>query len=427
MLARRAETESLTLLNPRSRTGLGFALAAMLSGCSPAPPPSSSPTPAATTVTHVSVNRSSPTPAVERNGMKASDVAWEYAEQGKQRLEYMRKAPEGNGYDRLVGLKASKNGLLELSALAEKEGPKRLFQVLDGPAGKKGGQLYKDYGTIWTASSYRHLAAPVEVPKTGVIPIPDSEKFVKVTTAMLLIPRIETRNPNHSDKLDTLLKMATIARTISLGAPTVEHYAQGTALQMEALNGIASVYKSGKLKPERLREQIASLQVFICNQAEMQPILDTEYVMAQRRLESAGLTPPELEKEKEGLAAKFLALRPLFGDPKAAEKAFKPEAKIPELVGCKLANKELEFSQALAHSRLALTQLGAVELLAALEVYHGEKKSYPDSLEELVPSVLSRMPTDWFSKDGKFVYHRKDKGYTLESVSAALPRGRVAW
>ncbi|HEX2474099.1 MAG TPA: hypothetical protein VHK01_05110 [Lacipirellulaceae bacterium] len=64
------------------------------------------------------------------------------------------------------------------------------------------------------------------------------------------------------------------------------------------------------------------------------------------------------------------------------------------------------------NSTLELTRLAA-----ALAVYRAEHSAYPESIDELVPDIIERMPVDVFSGQ-PFVYKRSKEGYLLYGVGA---------
>jgi hypothetical protein len=64
----------------------------------------------------------------------------------------------------------------------------------------------------------------------------------------------------------------------------------------------------------------------------------------------------------------------------------------------------------------AVTTLDLTRVAAALAVYRAEQGEYPEKLEQLVPSVLNKVPDDLYSGN-PFIYERKpDGGYLLYSV-----------
>lgn len=63
----------------------------------------------------------------------------------------------------------------------------------------------------------------------------------------------------------------------------------------------------------------------------------------------------------------------------------------------------------------ANSELDLLRLAAALAVYRAEKRSYPESLRDLVPSVLTRLPVDRDNQK-QFRYRPHGNGYLLYSV-----------
>ncbi len=400
---------------------LGLAILLLTSCGSPLPPQSTPSTPIFSTPS---------VPQKKHRELSPAEIAWEHAEQGRLRLGYIANADEGNGYAKLVSIKKIPGGLLDLAARAKSQGVESVSSTLGGPDGIEGSPFYKDYEVVARAATYRHIGAHVKVPERGPVTVPDSEAFVEVCSSLWLLPALEAHNPDVEDQLQSFRDYLHIARATSLDAATIKHYEQGNAFERQTLDSLTRVVRSGKLSVLQLREVISGLQDLLGSEIELQGILDTEYFMAVRRLESQGLDKETQAKEHDDLATRFLAVRPLFADPKAAERGF--TVKIPEPMG-KLAKEwatKGDFLPALARSRLTATQLSAVKVLAGLEAYKKDKKRYPDKVEDLSPAYLSRIPTDWFSPEGRFVYTKTESGFKLESVSPSLPEtknGRVVW
>jgi type II secretory pathway pseudopilin PulG len=61
------------------------------------------------------------------------------------------------------------------------------------------------------------------------------------------------------------------------------------------------------------------------------------------------------------------------------------------------------------------TVLDLTRLAAALAVYRAEHGTYPQKLDDLIPSVLKQLPVDLFNAK-PFIYQRKDDGYLLYST-----------
>lgn len=281
------------------------------------------------------------------------------------------------------------------------------------------------------AATYRHLAAPVTVPKTGPIAIPEAERFVTICSALRLLPALEMRNSDREEQLANFRVYLGMARAICRDAATIEHYQQGLALEETALTHLAQAVKSGRLTTTELRQVISGQQQLLGSAQELQPILDSEYLLAVRRLEAKKLDDDSRKATLDALSARFLAARPLFADPELRPRG--DGEKWPAPVG-QLAEewaKQEDFLPVLVRSRRVATQRSAVELLAGLEAYRKDKGRYPDTLQAVVPAYLSRMPEDWITAGGQFAYRKTEKGFTLESVSPGLPglpaSRRLAW
>jgi hypothetical protein len=72
-----------------------------------------------------------------------------------------------------------------------------------------------------------------------------------------------------------------------------------------------------------------------------------------------------------------------------------------------------------AHETRANAQLEVTRLGAALAVFHAEQGAYPAKLEELVPTVLEKLPADPFG-NAAFFYQRTADGYLLYSAGENL-------
>lgn len=68
--------------------------------------------------------------------------------------------------------------------------------------------------------------------------------------------------------------------------------------------------------------------------------------------------------------------------------------------------------------RESLTELGAVRLGAALQLYRAQHGRYPERLDALVPAFLPEVPRNYLS-GGRYEYHQFDREYSLSS--------RYAW
>jgi hypothetical protein len=56
-------------------------------------------------------------------------------------------------------------------------------------------------------------------------------------------------------------------------------------------------------------------------------------------------------------------------------------------------------------------------LAACLAIHHAAHGEYPETLDSLIPKIMSTMPLDPYSSE-PFIYKRCDKGYLLYSASA---------
>ncbi len=61
------------------------------------------------------------------------------------------------------------------------------------------------------------------------------------------------------------------------------------------------------------------------------------------------------------------------------------------------------------------TTLDLTRLAAALAVYRAEHGAYPQKLDDLIPTVLKKLPVDLYSAN-PFIYQRKDDGYLIYST-----------
>ncbi|MCD4785387.1 MAG: type II secretion system protein GspG [Candidatus Eremiobacteraeota bacterium] len=62
---------------------------------------------------------------------------------------------------------------------------------------------------------------------------------------------------------------------------------------------------------------------------------------------------------------------------------------------------------------IEISSLRGMKLLCALKYYRAENGKYPDSLNELVPKYINKIPKDPFPRDGKYIYKKKPDGSIL--------------
>jgi hypothetical protein len=413
---------------------IALAALALLCACA-SPPPSAGPV---TTTTPVILQRpgawpgAAATPGVAATPDAVDPVkqAWQWAQLGRKRLERVPADPELNGYYDLILIAPREGGLLNLWELVEGQGAKALLKRLAGGANADDGPLAADMSKLAAGFGKRTVAVPAEIPKSGPVTLKNAKAFEALVAAMAVVPLGDSDNPDAVDQLQTDLFALGAARKIALDASCLKHYLLGLELQKVTLREIARTVKSGSLKASLLRDLIARIQEQRGGVQEMLEIADADYFLALRAMEGAALSPAQLAREQSALAARYLKMRPHLLEEKPPRGGFVFTGGIPEMAGTQLAARAPDALAALGRSRLAATHMGALELLCGLEVWKREKGGYPARLDDLVPSVLSRMPVDRLSADGKYVYRRAGKGYRLETVSKALPElksGRIAW
>jgi hypothetical protein len=193
-------------------------------------------------------------------------------------------------------------------------------------------------------------------------------------------------------------------------------------MQMEGLSALRKVVKDKILSNQELSELIGQMQTLDGNERDFLRVADGEYLIASRKYENKGLSQLQLDKELNGLAARYLKLRPLFESHGPAPEGLTRDA--PETAGCQLVGKEKDLLGPYERWRAASTGASAVETMAALELYKRDKKSYPEQLSALLGSYLSRMPVDYFSEDGKFSYQKEGDDYRLQSLTSKIPGNR---
>lgn len=385
---------------PKVALQVGLSLLLVLApGCRKAPPAPPEPTPF-----------SQPT-SVKSAGPDRVAEAESYAEQARLRLTQVFQDDAFNGYSDLSRLKATPGGLLSLAQTFEREGEAEFFQALPAEAFDDEEQalthpLFEDFRSISEAIGKPTVTAGLKLDAKGPAVVPHSEAFRKTMTAMTLIPKIESRHQEPEDRIQGCLFTVKAGRKVSLNAATMEHYTLGLQLQESGLHELKLLITSRTLGALELRQIVGGLQEALGSDEELLPIFDAEYLFATLKLKSQGLDEATYSKEQRELATNFLSLRPHFFDP----------APPPSQPTSGTTSEFAEHLEILARSRRAATHLAAVELMAALEAYQKDHGSYPDQLEILTSSILSRIPSDKLSQSGTFEYKANDSSYTLKTV-----------
>jgi hypothetical protein len=408
--------------NSRKACYSGWAImaACLLSGCS-IPPPT------------VTVN-STPPPVdsqfvvpQERPKPNQTSVAHQYLEQTKVRLGQTPKDPEFNGYRSLASIKMQKDGLLQLHARFKKKGEAAFVSELAPWEQLKASPLSEEMPKVKLAIRKPSLSAPLEATESGPIEVPQAAAFEAAASALEILPSIYAKNPELEDQIEGYLLTLEIGRKISLDAAVMKHYLLGLTLQERALDKLRTLLKKHELTAEASRGLVVGLQMELSSPQELLPVLDTEYYLATRLLESQKLDPQIMEKEQIGLAARYLKMRPYFAGAEPIPKDLKVPDELLEWTDCAWASKQLSFLPQLERSRRGATQLAAVELMAALEAHQLDKGNYPLRLEELVPAYLTRIPEDGLSPDGHFEYVPDKKGYRLSSHPKSKKADVIDW
>lgn len=402
-------------------------LLALIAACSPRPALSPSPTPRA-------VDASAPAASRGRAPLSPSELAWEFAEQGRLRLLYIAQASEGNAYEKLLELNSSKGGLQDLAERAKRDGVKAVAASLADVDLKdpehKDHPFFQDFLLVLRVGTYRHLGTVVDLPESGPVTIDHDEDFLRSCSALWLLPALEVGNPDVSEQLDHFRTYLRIARAICLDAATVKHYEAGLELQRHTLDNLSKVVRGGKLSLLEQREVIAGLQELVSSELELQAVLDTEYFLAVRRLQARVPEPTARKAEQDALAERFLAIRTLVADPKAAESGFALDLPPPVGRAAEEWAQEEDYVASFVRSRRALTQVSANKILAGLQAYRKANKAFPEKIAQLKPGFLSTIPRDWLSTSGEFSYQKTESGFTLSSVLAS-PQGntgeRIMW
>jgi hypothetical protein len=341
--------------------------------------------------------------------------------------------PELNGYFELIKVPAAKHGTAALYDIYRKRGSQALFAAVDGGAGEKLEPFVNEIRKIEGITKYQYLTVPVQVPSIGPLVMADDSKFLDALKGLALAPVLDARqatlDPEYeANSIDYAVMAVQAGRKVAFQASCLAHQTFGLELQSEGMTALENLLKSNKLTVAQIGDLIVGLQTVEGNERDFVRVADAEYLSAVRRFENQGLDDSRLAKELNGLAARYLRIRPLFekhgvAPPNLAD--LPPEAK-----GCQMVGKEPDLLGPYNRWRAAATRLSALEIRAALELYRSAHKSYPDTLTALRGKQLTRMPKDFFSQNGQFAYSKEGKTFRLETVSPDVPgakSGRRRW
>jgi hypothetical protein len=99
-----------------------------------------------------------------------------------------------------------------------------------------------------------------------------------------------------------------------------------------------------------------------------------------------------------------------------------PQSKLPEMlkeVHPMLGTVVPNFGDAFIRNLITITDNHLIRVMAALQLYHYDKKEYPNSLDDLFPNYLTAIPKDPFS-DANFIYGKTGDSFYLHSVGPDL-------
>ena len=310
------------------------------------------------------------------------------------RLKAVPRDPEFNGYYDLVGVAKTKDGLLAHREFESKTLRRALSESFKAEDGKHATPLSRDLRAIVHAINKPVLSAPVDIGSNGEARIEEEKTLTDVVTAFTRVPQALEGAKDPYVKLDTAYFSLMAARQVAMGAATREHYLAAMTLENVALDQVAKVVKAGGLELADLRDVIAQLQTRSSSPQEYLPVLDNEYLRSGAK--------------RATLEAFYLSVR---------------RETLQELVEASQENVNKEMFKSppapwlsdLSASRETFTHKSAVELLAALEAFKLMNGHYPTKLEELVPSVLTRVPVNLLEDDKAFHYSVKDGKFKLSS------------
>lgn len=322
------------------------------------------------------------------------------------RLKAVPRDPEFNGYYDLVGVAKTRDGLLAHREFDGKTLRKALSQSFKDKEGKHATPLSRDLRAIVHAINKPVLSAPVDIGPNGEACIEGEKALTQVLAAFTRVPQALEGAKDPYVRLDTAYFSIMAARQVAMGAATREHYLAAMTLENVALDQVAKVVKAGGLELADLRDVIAQLQTRSSSPQEYLPVLDIEYLRAAQKRKGANAQAANAGAKP--LEAFYLWVRhETLQEPVEAsqESASKETLKSPPA----------PWMSDLSVSRETFTHKSAVELLAALEAFKAMNGHYPAKLEELVPSVLTRVPANLLEDDKAFDYSLKDGKVRLSS------------
>ncbi|MCX7919035.1 MAG: hypothetical protein N3A72_05395 [bacterium] len=166
------------------------------------------------------------------------------------------------------------------------------------------------------------------------------------------------------------------------------------------------------------QNRVPFTEVFFSEKKTLQYILQNAKHYAQQDKALAKLTEPEIQRilaESEKIYAyliqTFALPYPQFRQENLGSKLTAMVRKVHPIVSVSLPN----FESAMIRELSTATDNRLIRILAALELYYQENRTYPNSLSELAPRFLSTVPKDYFS-DSDFMYGLVSKTFYLYSI-----------
>lgn len=399
-----------------------WAFALALGGCAPLPaePPRAQASPQAAVSRFEATNPPLPT-ARQRSEESPVNTAARFLAANEARLGQVSQDPQFNGYQELARLKERADGLLRLHQVRLKSGEKAFEQRVDPWLDKKESPLGEDVKALKKALGKPLVTAHLTVKKSGPVVVDSEKDYTRVVSALETLCYVYDRFPQSDDRLMGYLLVLDMGRKLSFNAAVWNHYRLGMNLQQAALERVTGLLRAKDADSALTRAAIPRLQAEVGGPQELLPVLDNEYLIATRELEKSVPDVGGRQTEADRLASSYLLARESSMTEEPPEKGFfQSDSSAKE-------ESTLNFMECLGQSRKAATQLAAVELIAALETHRLEKGSYPLKLEQLIPGVITRIPTDSLSPGGKFTYRSDGKSYTLTSLATGAGAKAISW